>query len=136
MSTYEQSKLNEVNISNEYSTPGVTQLGTLSTLKLLKQAKEISQGDDNIAKIAQEEIKYLEAAMKAIASNNGLKSKFGSGFSGVQELADIIKKRQSERVFAQVMDSVIEEADNEGGNKATEGKFNLANILKSQNYIK
>jgi hypothetical protein len=134
MSTYEESKLNEVNISNEYSSPGVTQLGTLATLKLLKQTKEISEGDDNIAKIAQEEIKYLEAAMSAL-QNPGIRNKFGSGFSSVQELAQIIKKRQSERVFARVMDDVLKEANDNGG-KATKDAFDLDKVLERQNYIK
>jgi hypothetical protein len=135
MSTYQEAKLNEVNISNEYASPNATsQLGTLSTLKLLSQAKLLAQGDDNIAMIAAEEIKYLECAMKAISTNQGMKNRYGGGFSGVQELAEIIKSRQSERVYNQVMDSIIIDADEEKGNKATEGKFGLKKILDSQGY--
>jgi hypothetical protein len=133
--SYTDQKLNEANISNEWATPGVTQLGTLATLKLLKQTKDIAQGTDNLAKIAQEEIKYLEAAMGAIASNPGLASKFGSGFDGVQELAGIIKARQSQRVFEDVLKDVLDKADGDANNKSTLGKFDLDKAKKRQNYI-
>ena len=136
MSNYQDQKLQEANISNEYASPGVTQLGTLSTLKLLAQTKAIAQGDDNIAMIAREEIKYLEAAMKAISTNSGLQSKFGSGFEGVQELANIIKQRQSQRVFESVLEDVLDNANSDASNKATAGKFDLNAVKKSQNYIK
>ena len=86
--------------------------------------------------IAREEIKYLEAAMKAISTNSGLQSKFGSGFEGVQELANIIKQRQSQRVFESVLEDVLENANSDGSNKATAGKFDLNAVKKSQNYIK
>jgi hypothetical protein len=131
--SYDDQKLNEANISNEYATPGVTQLGTLATLKLLAQMSEIAEQDTFVGKTTREEIKYLEAAMGAISSNPGLASKFGSGFDGVQELAAIIKARQSQRVFEDVLNDVFKQANKSGG-KSTVGQFDLAENKRKLNY--
>jgi hypothetical protein len=132
--SYSAQKLIEANISNEYAAPGVTDTGTLSTLKLLAQMSEIAKGKDSIGLLAREETKYLEAAAMAITTNNGLKAKFGSGFQGVQTLADILKAQQSKLVFDATLADVLKKANDDGG-AATKDQFDVQEILKKNNYI-
>lgn len=133
MSSISNEKKDEVTISGEYATPAITDLGILASIKMLSQTKVIAQGNDSLAKIAQEEIKYLEAAMLAIARNSQLASAYGSGFEGVTELAGILKARQSKRLFEDVLNDVLEKADQDPS-KSLNGQFDLKGIKAKQGY--
>jgi len=95
-------------LSGAIMTPGNTQLGTLATLKLLQQSEDLANKGGAIGLIAAEEMKYLKLAMNAVSGNSLIKDKFGSGFSGVQTVAAMLKQHESQAVYTGIMDTILE----------------------------
>ena len=107
-------------------TPTMSTIDILSSLKLLNQTKElINSGgeDDPLAKIAGEEIKYLDAAMHALTKNPLFKDKFGSGFNGAMQLSGLLKAHHSKMVYDKIMDDTI----------TNNGRFNIEQFVQDRN---
>ena len=70
--------------------------------------------DKATSKIAKEELKYLGLAMKALNENPALSTRFGNGFSGAMAVSGLLKQRQSERVYKNIIDNVLDTGTSEG----------------------
>lgn len=106
-------------------TPTMSTIDILSSLKLLNQTKELIGNDEDapLAKIASEEIKYLDAAMKALTDNPLFQDKFGSGFNGAMQLSGLLKAHHSKMVYDHIMNGVIGSSD----------KFDIAEFANKRN---
>jgi hypothetical protein len=105
----QQQKLNQL-IAGE-NDPNMTTIDILSSLKLISHFEtQIDEGKDNAtAAIAQEELKYLNAGMKALKTNPALSSRFGSGFQGAMSIAGLLKTKQSERVYDSIIGKILDD---------------------------
>lgn len=106
-------------------TPTMSTIDILSSLKLLNQTKELIKSDVDapLAKIADEEIKYLDAAMHALTKNPLFRDKFGSGFSGAMQLSGLLKAHHSKMVYDKIMDDTI----------TKNGRFNIDDFVAKRN---
>jgi hypothetical protein len=119
MASYEQNQKLAQMITND-TTPQMSTIDVLSSLKLIKGFQE-TKGDENSAqKIANEELKYLDLAMKSISNHPELSAKFGSDFSGAMALTGLLKNRQSQRVYEDIFNNILE----------TNTDTNLASVKK------
>jgi hypothetical protein len=89
------------------TTPNMSTVDILSSLKLLNNIMEIDKASP-VYRVANEETKYLSAAMHAISSNQMLSDKFGSGFQGSMTLAGLLKSTHAKQVFDLTMANVLE----------------------------
>ena len=103
-----QQKLNQL-IAND-TTPNMSTIDILSSLKLINHFEQkVADADDNPStKIAKEELKYLSLGMKALDSNPALTSRFGSGFQGAMAISGLLKAKQSERVYNEIIDGILD----------------------------
>ena len=115
MASYDSEKKLESLISNDLS-PQLSTIDILSSLKLIGHFEEkiTSDPDAPTSKIAAEELKYLGLAMKALNDNPALSTRFGNGFSGAMAVSGLLKQRQSERVYKNIIDSVLDTGVKEG----------------------
>jgi hypothetical protein len=113
---YSQLKELQRNIANDV-TPSRTTTDILANLKLLGQVGEMAGGanKDSLAKIASEEMKYLNAAMYAVTKNPILSEKFGSGLQGAMDVASLLKDRYTTKVYEEMLDSSLSKAIKEVG---------------------
>ena len=109
MSSFEAERKIESLIANDLS-PQLSTIDVLSSLKLISHFEgKIQEGSDTpTTKIAKEELKYLGLAMSALENNPSLSQRFGSGFSGAMAVSGLLKQRQSERVYKQIIDGVLD----------------------------
>lgn len=110
MSTFEQQKKIGNLIANDV-TPSMTSLDILSSIKMINNITESVNNDTPLGKIAGEELKYLNAAMKALVDNPALNQKFGTGFEASMQVAALLKNRNSERIYQRVLDDALESND-------------------------
>jgi hypothetical protein len=108
-------------ITNDMNPVQSTQ-NILASLKLISHFENADE-DLTTTKIAKEELKYLALAMGAIQSNPALSQKFGNGFAGAQAVSGLLKQQQSERVYKDILNNILEQ--NDGTSLAnTIGKIN------------
>ena len=109
MSSFEAEKKLEGLIAND-TAPQLSTIDILSSLKLISHFEsKIEDGDRNpTTAIAKEELKYLGLAMKALEGNPALSQRFGNGFSGAMAVSGLLKQRQSERVYKNIIDGVLD----------------------------
>ena len=115
MSSFEAERKLEQLVTNDLN-PQLSTIDILSSLKLISHFEgKISDGDDNpTTKIAKEELKYLGLAMKALNDNPALSTRFGHGFSGAMAVSGLLKQRQSERVYKNIIDGVLDDGGDVG----------------------
>ena len=115
MSSFEAEKKIEGLIANDLS-PQLSTIDILSSLKLISHFEsKIAENDDNpTTKIAKEELKYLGLAMTALNDNPALSQRFGHGFSGAMAVSGLLKQRQSERVYKNIIDGVLDTGTAQG----------------------
>jgi hypothetical protein len=106
MSTYEQNQKLAQMVTND-TTPTMSTIDVLSSLKLIKGFQETKDEDNSAQKIANEELKYLDLAMKSINNHPELSSKFGTDFSGAMALTGLLKQQQSKRVYEDIFNNSI-----------------------------
>ena len=88
--------------------PSLSSVDVLSSLKLFGTLrKQLSDTDISTAIIA-EELKYLDAGMIAVSKNPILSHKFGGGFSGCMAVAELLKERNSQRIYNKVIDDALQ----------------------------
>ena len=92
--------------------PSRTTTDILANLKLIGQVGAMAGGgnDASLKKIAQEEMKYLNAAMHAVSMNPMLSEKFGSGLQGALDVATLLKDRYTSRVYESMLDTSLDKA--------------------------
>jgi hypothetical protein len=110
MSTYEQNQKLAQMVTND-TTPTMSTIDVLSSLKLIKGFQETKDEDNSAQKIANEELKYLDLAMKSINNHPELSSKFGTDFSGAMALTGLLKQQQSKRVYEDIFNNILENND-------------------------
>lgn len=108
MATYEQNQKLAQMITND-TTPQMSTIDVLSSLKLIKGFQASKGDDDSAQKIANEELKYLDLAMKSINTHPELSAKFGSDFSGAMALTGLLKSQQSKRVYENIFNGILEQ---------------------------
>ena len=111
MDNYSDLKSLQRTMVNDVS-PSRTTTDILANLKLIGQVGEMA-GNKNKAslqKIAQEEMKYLNAAMHAVSVNPMLSEKFGSGLQGALDVATLLKDRYTSRVYESMLDTSLDKA--------------------------
>ena len=106
MDNYADLKQLERHIANDV-TPSRTTTDILANLKLLSETKTLSEKDTAIGEIAKEEIKYLNAAMEAIKSNQIFRDRFGTGLQAAMDVSVLIKDRFNKKIFDAVMDDAL-----------------------------
>ena len=98
--------------------PSLSSVDVLSSLKLFGTLrKQLNDEDISNAekKIISEELKYLDAAMVAVSNNPILSHRFGGGFGASMAVAELLKERQSERIYNDVIDKALEGYKGIGG---------------------
>jgi hypothetical protein len=105
----QQQKLNQL-VAGE-NDPNMTTIDILSSLKLISHFEEkIEEGKGGATSlIAQEELKYLNAGMRALKGNPALSTRFGSGFQGAMSIAGLLKTKQSERVYDSIIGKILDD---------------------------
>ena len=91
--------------------PSLSSVDVLSSLKLFGTLrKQLSDTDISSAEkaIIAEELKYLDAGMIAVSKNPILSHKFGGGFSGCMAVAELLKERNSQRIYNKVIDDALQ----------------------------
>ena len=106
MDNYSDIKQLERHIANDV-TPSRTTTDILANLKLLHEMSNIG-GDTPLGSIANEEMKYLNAAMRSMKENKILRDRFGSGLQGAMDVAALLKDRYNTKVFDAVMDHAMD----------------------------
>ena len=107
MNTFEgQRKLHSL-VTNDQQAP-LTQIGTLSTLKLLKK---MDDGGETFDDIIKSETKYLKGAALALKKSKLLQSRFGTGYNAAESLAGLLKLEHEERVYKAAMDRALDDSD-------------------------
>ena len=107
MDNYSDLKQLERHIANDV-TPSRTTTDILANLKLLNETFTLSGSGTAIGDIAKEEIKYLNAAMEALRSNQILRDRFGTGLQAAMDVSVLIKDRFNKKVFDEVMDQTLD----------------------------
>jgi hypothetical protein len=104
-----QQKLEQL-ITND-TTPSMSTIDVLSSLKLINHFEEKITADDKSAStlIAKEELKYLTLGMKALENNASLTNRFGSGFEGAMAITSLLKQRQAERLYEGIINKVLDQ---------------------------
>jgi hypothetical protein len=97
---------------------------TLSTIDVLSSLKAINYFTDTnnkveptVKSIADNELKYLSRAMKAISESPALSIKFGNGFEGALGVASLLKQRVGEQYYNAILDPYAKDI----GNKEMDG---------------
>ena len=106
MDNYSDLKQLERHIANDV-TPSRTTTDILANLKLLSETSTLAGNGTAIGEIAKEEIKYLNAAMEALRSNQILRDRFGTGLQAAMDVSVLIKDRFNKKVFDEVMDQTL-----------------------------
>lgn len=106
MSFESQQKLEQLIVND--TSPQLSTVDVLSSLKLIGHFEDPANQKGPTGKIAQEELKYLQAGMLALEANPALSGKFGKGFSGAMAVAGLLKQVQARRTFDSIMDGVLE----------------------------
>ena len=111
MDNYSDLKSLQRTMVNDVS-PSRTTTDILANLKLIGQVGAMAGGgnDASLKKIAQEEMKYLNAAMHAVSANPMLSEKFGSGLQGALDVATLLKDRYTSRVYESMLDTSLDKA--------------------------
>ena len=109
MDNYGDLKNLQRNLVNDVS-PSRTTTDILANLKLIGQARAIAGEESSLGKIAKEELKYLDAAMHAIAENPVLSQKFGSGLQGALDVSALLKDRYNTKVYETMLDNTLKAA--------------------------
>ena len=107
MDNYSDLKQLERHIANDV-TPSRTTTDILANLKLLNETVTLSSSGTAIGDIAKEEIKYLNAAMSALQTNQILRDRFGTGLQAAMDVSVLIKDRFNKKVFDEVMDQTLD----------------------------
>jgi hypothetical protein len=105
-----QQKISQL-ITNDVSAQNPSTIDILSSLKLIGHFEDAGVQKTVAGQIAQKEIEYLKLGMTAIQSNPALSNKFGNGFSGSMAVAQLLKQKQSERIYDDIMNSILETSD-------------------------
>ena len=100
----------ERSVAND-TTPSLSSVDVLSSLKLFGTLKKqlVDSTSEAEKKIIGEELKYLDSAMEAVSRNHMLSSKFGGGFGAAMAVAELMKERQSERIYQHIIDKSLDE---------------------------
>ena len=107
MNTFEgQRKLHSL-VTNDQQAP-LTQIGTLSTLKLLKK---MDDGGETFDDIIKSETKYLKGAALALKKSKLLQSRFGTGYNAAESLAGLLKLEHEERIYKATMDKALKDSN-------------------------
>ena len=111
MDNYSDLKSLQRTMVNDVS-PSRTTTDILANLKHIGQVGAMAGGgnDASLKKIAQEEMKYLNAAMHAVSVNPMLSEKFGSGLQGALDVATLLKDRYTSRVYEEMLDTSLDKA--------------------------
>ena len=90
-------------------------LSTMDVLSSLKAMDYFQKGGDidpTIKRIADNELAYLKASMVAISSNPVLQTKFGNGLEGSMAVAGLLKQRNAQRQYEEILDGYATTVDN------------------------
>ena len=128
-----QQKL-EALITND-TAPSMSTIDILSSLKLIEHWEGKIKGSpgDPSAKIAKEELKYLSAAMRAMDSNPALTNRFGSGFQGAMAISSLLKQKQAERVYDNIITKVLDQTGSGLEMSSVLGKVNAGSSAGAVN---
>ena len=109
-SSFDSQQKLEALITND-TTPSMSTIDILSSLKLIDHWEGKIKAKDTGAstQVAKEELKYLNAAMKAMSTNPALTNRFGSGFQGAMAISSLLKQKQAERVYDRIITGVLEQ---------------------------
>ena len=95
------------------TTPNMSTIDILSSLKLIEhwEGKIKGEPENPTAQIAKEELKFLNAAMTAMKQTPALTNRFGSGFQGAMAISSLLKQKQAERVYDNIISQVLDQPD-------------------------
>ena len=89
-----------------------TSSSVLESLLLLKKINEQDWSKDpELGEIANQEIKYIRAASKAVSSDLAIQQIYGKSLDSVLKVASIMKAREEERIGQKVLDDYLENPD-------------------------
>jgi hypothetical protein len=117
-----QQKISQL-ITNDVSAQNPSTIDILSSLKLIGHFEDAGVQKTVAGQIAQKEIEYLKLGMQAVQNNPALSNKFGNGFSGAMAVSQLLKQKQSERIYDDIMNSILE----------TSTTFKKDNVIKTLN---
>jgi len=98
-------------ISGLESVPTETSSSVLESLALLNKLSDMKFADPSLKYIAEQEMRYLKLAARALTEDVLLKSIYGSDFQAIERLAALMKKRDQERLGTQSIDTYLREVD-------------------------
>lgn len=105
-----------LNLQNTIAGDNTKPLSTIDTLASLKALNFFAKGgsdiDATIGQIAQNEVAYLKAGMKAINDNPMLSLRFGNDLQASMTIASLLKQRNSQRIYEQTLDVYAKEVVN------------------------
>ena len=104
-----QQKLNSL-VANDV-TPQLSTVDVLSSLKLISHFESPDVRKTVAGEIAQKEIEYLKLGFQAVRDNPALSDKFGNGFQGGMAVASLLKAKQAERVYDDIIGKILETND-------------------------
>lgn len=89
-----------------------TSSSVLESLLLLKKINEQDWSKDpELGEIAAQEIKYVRAAAKAVASDIAIQNLYGKDLHAVLKVAGIMQQRELEKQGQKVLDDYLENPD-------------------------
>lgn len=98
-------------ISGLESVPTETSSSVLESLALLNKLSDMKFSDASLGFIAEQEMRYLKLAAKALSEDVLLKSIYGSDFQAIEKLSQLMKKRDQERLGTQSIDQYLSGVD-------------------------
>lgn len=102
-----QQKISQL-VANDITAQNPNTIDILSSLKLISHFESDGAKDTVAGRIAQKEIEYLKLGMEAVQNNPALANKFGNGFAGASAVSQLLKQKQSERIYDDIMNSILE----------------------------
>lgn len=107
-----------------------TSSSVLESLLLLKKINEQDWSKDpELGEIAAQEIKYVRAAAKAVASDIAIQNLYGKDLHAVLKVAGIMQQRELEKQGQEVLDGYLNNSDIQ--DKMTTGEKLLQQMRKT-----